>query len=69
MDTNLTSIPNCTVSHPKRSYNHCCENLKFHLKVYKTILVLCQICGTHSAIEDSDFWEMMLCISCMVLKG
>jgi len=50
----------------KRPYNRCCENLKFHLKVYETILVLYQICSTQSAIEDSDFWEVMFCTTCMV---
>ena len=66
MDTNFASIPNCIVSHPKKPYNHCCENLKFHLKVYETILALYQICGTHGAIEDSVFWEVKVCTSCMV---
>jgi hypothetical protein len=66
MDTNFVPIHNCTVSHSKRPYNHCCENLKIHFKVYETILVLYQTCGTHNAIEDSVFWEVMLCISCMV---
>jgi hypothetical protein len=66
MDTNFVSIHNCTVSHSKRQHNYCCENLKIHVKVYETILVLYQTRGTHNAVGDSVFWEATLCTSSMV---
>jgi hypothetical protein len=63
MDTKFASIPNCTASHPKRPYsNHCCEDLKFHLKVYETIRSCARIeVLTVVLLRIQIFWEVMLC--------